>query len=88
MKNTKTIELPAEIVKEAEQLAKKEGRSKTELVEEALGRYMRRREWDEINTYGRKRAKELGIKEEDVDRIIHEHRAEERAQNKVKQPAK
>ena len=38
----------------------------------------RKRWWDEINNYGRTRAEILGIKEQDVDRLIREYRQEKR----------
>lgn len=84
MRNTKTISisLPPEILKQAERVAKKEGRTKSELVREALRRYIQAREWEELNSYGRVRARELGIGEEDIDRIIHEYRTERRVQKK------
>ena len=46
----------------------------SELVREALRQYERRSWWDEVNTYGRRRAEELGIREPDVDRMVHEAR--------------
>jgi len=58
------------------QLAKKERRTKSELVREALRRYLEDREWKAIRAYGAARA--LGITEADVDRLIHEHRREKR----------
>ena len=79
---TISISLPPEMLKEAERVAKEEGRTKSELVREALRRYIRAREWEEITAYGRTKARELGIREEDVDRIIHEYRAEQRQKSK------
>ncbi len=46
----------------------------SELVREALRHYDRRSWWDEVNTYSRQRAESLGIREGDVDRLIHESR--------------
>ncbi len=87
MRTTKTISvsLPPEMLKEAERVARAEGRTRSELVREALRHYIRAREWEEISAYGRARARELGIREKDVDRIIHEYRAEQR--QKRKKPA-
>jgi hypothetical protein len=33
----------------------------------------------ELQAYGKKRADEMGIQEEDIDRLIHEYRAERRS---------
>jgi predicted transcriptional regulator len=63
-------------------LAKKENRTMSELVREALRQYERHRWWEETNAYGRARAKALGIREGDVDRVIHEYRQEKRARPK------
>jgi len=77
-----SISVPPEMLSRAMALAKKENRTISELVREALRQYERRRSWEETNAYGRGRAKELGIREEDVDRVIHEYRQEKRARRK------
>ena len=46
----------------------------SELIREALRHYERRSWWDEVNAYGRARAAQQGLREEDIDRIIHEVR--------------
>jgi hypothetical protein len=43
----------------------------SELIREALRHYERRAWWDEVNEYGRARAERQGIREEDVDRLVH-----------------
>jgi predicted transcriptional regulator len=48
----------------ATQLAKKENRTMSELVREALRCYERKTWWDEMNTYGRKTAKTAGVNSE------------------------
>jgi Arc/MetJ-type ribon-helix-helix transcriptional regulator len=50
----------------------------SELVREALRHYERERWWEETNAYGRARAQALGVREDDVDRLIHEARQEKR----------
>jgi CopG family transcriptional regulator / antitoxin EndoAI len=76
MRSTKTLSvtLPPEMLSRAEKLAKKENRTMSELVREALRYYERQRWWEEANAYGRSRARQLGIKEDDVDELIHEFR--------------
>jgi CopG family transcriptional regulator/antitoxin EndoAI len=86
MRTTKTlsITIPPEMLSRAEALAKKENRTMSELVREALRHYERQRWWEETNAYGRARAEALDIHEEDVDKLIHEYRQEKRAREKRK----
>ena len=76
MRTTKiqTISLPPEIVKQIEKIIKEEGMTKSELFREALREYIRKRRWERIREYGARKAAELGIKEEEVERIIDEYR--------------
>jgi len=84
MRTTKTlsITIPPEMLSRAEELAKKENRTMSELVREALRWYERQRWWEETNAYGRARAEALGIRDQDVDRLIHEYRQEKRSRAK------
>lgn len=79
-RTTKTISLsvPPEMAEKIKELMKKEGRTRSELIREALRRYVEEQEWKEIYRYGEMKAREKGIKEEDVDRIVHEYREEKR----------
>lgn len=81
MRTTKvlSITVPPEMAKEAEKLARREGRTMSELMREAFRLYQREREWEAANAYGRERAREAGITEADVVRIIKEFRTEEAA---------
>lgn len=72
------ISLPPDMLDNVTQLAKKEHRTKSELVREALRRYIEDQEWNTIRSYGAARAKARDITEADVDRIIHEYRQEKR----------
>jgi CopG family transcriptional regulator / antitoxin EndoAI len=77
MRTTKTLSvtLPPEMLSRAEALAKKENRTMSELVREALRQYERQRWWEETNAYGRATAAAAGVKDEDdVVRVIHEFR--------------
>ena len=84
MRTTKTLSvtLPPEMLSRAESLAKKENRTMSELVREALRQYERQRWWEETNAYGRDHAAALGIREGDVERLVHEHRQEKRLRAK------
>jgi len=77
MRTTKTwtISLPPKLVKEAEQLAREENRTKSELVREALRLYLEERRWRKLQLKTALQAQKLGIRtEEDVDRVVHEIR--------------
>jgi predicted transcriptional regulator len=82
MRTTKTLSvtLPPEMLTRAEQLAKKEHRTMSELVREALRQYERRSWWDEMNAYGRKTAEAAGVRsEQDVVDAIHARRRQKRS---------
>jgi prevent-host-death family protein len=66
-----------EAIEEAEKIAKEENRTRSELIREELRRYIAERELRRLQRYGMKKAKELGLKEEDVQRLIDEYRAEQ-----------
>jgi metal-responsive CopG/Arc/MetJ family transcriptional regulator len=73
-----TLSLPPEMVEQIEKLAKEENMTKSELFREAVRQYLRRKRWEKIREYGAKKAAELGIKEEDVERLINEYRSEKK----------
>lgn len=84
MRNTRTLSvtLPPDMQKRAQSIAKKESRTMSELIREALRHYERRSWWDDVNAYGRSQAARQGIGEQGVDRIVHEARAGKRAPKK------
>ncbi|MFO0982976.1 MAG: ribbon-helix-helix protein, CopG family [Planctomycetota bacterium] len=73
-----SVSLPPRLLRDAERLARTEGRTKSELFREALRRYIEERRWSALERYGAKRARELGIKAGDVDRLVAEYRREQR----------
>ena len=78
MRTTKllTISIMPEFFEEIEKLAKEERRTKSELVREALRCYIAERELKRLQRYGLQKAKDLGLKEKDVQRLIDADRAE------------
>jgi len=76
--NTQTlnIALPGELIKKVDLVAKKEYRNRSELIREALRVYLTdKEEWEDLFTYGRKKAKEMGItSEEQIDKIVYDFR--------------
>lgn len=77
MRTTKvtSLSLPPKLLREAERLAKREGRTKSELLREALRRYMADSRWRELQDFGRSRARRLAVEEADVERLVAEYRA-------------
>lgn len=62
---------------EAQALAKHENRTMSELVREALRRYQREREWEEIRSYGKVAAEMADVRnEEDVVNLVRQVRHE------------
>ncbi len=78
MRRVKTwsITLPPEMAVELEEVMREEKRGKSELVREALRRYMEDVRWRKIYRYGELKAQETGISEADVVDIVHERRQE------------
>jgi len=73
---TWSITLPPEMALELEEVMKEEKRGKSELVREALRRYMDDVKWRKLYRYGELKAREVGISEADVVDIVHERRRE------------
>lgn len=79
MRTTKvvSITMPPPLFEEAQALAKRENRTMSELLREALRRYQRERDWEQIRSYGTMAAEKVGVKtEEDIVNLIHEFRRE------------
>ena len=73
------ISLPEPLLAEIQSAAQAEHRSVDEVLTDAARRYVEERSWTKLLDYGAERAKTLGIKESDVDRLITESRAEQRS---------
>jgi predicted transcriptional regulator len=74
MRTTRTLSvtLPPEMLTRAEKLAKRENRTMSELVREALRQYERQHWWDQMNAHGRRTAEAAGSKTgRDVVDAIH-----------------
>jgi predicted transcriptional regulator len=84
MRNTRTLSvtLRPDMLKRAQSIAKRESRNMSELIREALRHYERRSWRDDINAYRRSKADRQGIREKDVDRLVHELRPSKRPPKK------
>lgn len=69
-----SVTLPPELLKAAENLARKEGRTKSELFREALRRYAQHEMWRELQPYGWERVQELDTSAADVETAIAAYR--------------
>jgi len=77
------------MLKEAQELARQENRTMSELVREALRHYQKQRRWETITAIGQSSAQALGLEtEDDVVRLIHEFRHEKRNRKKRNRPAR
>src|ERR1700722_15510504 len=73
------ISLPEPLLAEIQSAAQAERRTVDEVLTDAVKRYVEERSWTKLLDYGAERAKALGLKESDVDRLISESRAEQRS---------
>jgi CopG family transcriptional regulator/antitoxin EndoAI len=71
-----TISIFPELLKETEKVAKEENRTRSELIREALRRYIAAKELKRLQRYGSRQAKKLEIKEGDVQAIVDEYRVQ------------
>ena len=65
-----SLSLPPDLIREAERVAKQEGRTQSELFREALRRYVEERRWRGLQRYGSSRAGRLGMTEASVERAV------------------
>ncbi len=66
-----SVSLMPEMLRDLNKIAKEENRTRSELVREAFRQYVAQKELAEIKRYGQKKAKGMGIKNEnDVARLI------------------
>ncbi len=72
---TITISLPPEMLAQVEEAMAEEGRTKSELLREALRRYFAAREWRKLQVYASMKAKEMGITGDQVEDIVDAFRS-------------
>jgi CopG family transcriptional regulator/antitoxin EndoAI len=72
-----SISIMPDFLREVEKVAKEENRTRSELIREALRRYIEDREWEKLTRYARIKSAETGIKtEDDIQRVVDEFRGE------------
>ncbi len=70
-----SVSVPDDLLDQAEALALAQGKTKSEVVREALRRHLLAERLRELQRYGRERAEELGVGPEDAEMIVDEVRA-------------
>ena len=71
---TENLSLPDRLQAEIDKVARAQERTVNEVLAEAVDRYIREEQWQTLKSYGRQKARERGIKETDVLRLIAESR--------------
>ena len=82
---TITISIPEGMCADLDRACADQGVTPGDLALDVLSEYLdaqRKQRWAEIFAYGQRRARDLGIKREDVERLIEEYREEVRAAQK------
>lgn len=70
--------LPEELADAMEARASAEGKSPDEVYQDAVRRYLGQQKLHELSRFGQEQARKLGLKEEDVPRLIEEVRRDQR----------
>ncbi len=71
-----TLAIPPALAAELQAIADEQHRPALDVLQDAVKRYARAERWQDIRAYGEARAKELGITEDDLPRLLAEVRAE------------
>jgi CopG family transcriptional regulator/antitoxin EndoAI len=69
-----SVSIPDELMRETEALARAQGKTKSELVRDALRRQLQLEHLRELQRYGRGQAEERGIGPEDAEVLVDELR--------------
>jgi len=70
------ISLSDDLLREIDRYAREEHRTRSELFREAARQYMESRRWRRLRELGSKTAGELGLSEDDIERIVQDYRSE------------
>lgn len=70
-----SVSLPDDLADETDALARRLGKSRSEVVRDALRRQIQFERFTSVQRYGRDKAEKLGLGPEDVEALIDEHRA-------------
>jgi Ribbon-helix-helix protein, copG family. len=73
-----SVSLPDDLAEETDALAQSLGKTRSEVVRDALRRQVQVERFAALQRYGRKRAEELGIGPEDAEALVDDLRVERR----------
>lgn len=73
-----SVSVPDKLLREAEAVARAQGKSKSELVREALRSHLELQRLRELQKYAREQAERRGLGPEDVEALIDEARSTRR----------
>jgi metal-responsive CopG/Arc/MetJ family transcriptional regulator len=73
-----SVSLPEDLAEETDALAQSLGKTRSEVVRDALRRQVQVERFGALQRYGRKRAEERGIGPEDAEALVDESRVERR----------
>jgi len=68
--------IPGALMAEVERVAREQEKTVSQVVTEAVDRYVKEEQWLRLKTLGRERAQVLELTEDDVPRLIEESRRE------------
>jgi hypothetical protein len=68
--------IPVSLMAEVERVARAQQRTVSEVLAEAVDRYIKDEQWNSLKAYGRERARARGLTEADVPGLIAESRRE------------
>ena len=71
-----TFSIPPDMAVRVDEVMKEQGRSRSDLLREALRRYIEECEWRRLLDYGEQRARDLNIDADEVVPLVEEYRAE------------
>lgn len=73
-----SVSIPDDLAEETEALARSVGKTKSEVVRDALRRQLQVQRLASLQRYGRERAERLGVGPEDSEAVVDELRARRR----------
>jgi predicted transcriptional regulator len=77
---SRSIGLPDDLASSVDELARSQGKTAEEVVEEATRRYLARTRLERLVARNEQRAREVGLMEADVPRLVKEFRRERRVE--------
>ena len=76
--NNLHAKVPPALLTEVEKAARAEHLTLDEVIRQAVERFLEDRRWKKVYAFGEQQARKFGVKESDIDRIVHRRREQER----------